>query len=282
MFSGKNTHSPFYNKKKYHTPNKYNRYEKNDGYVDESKIFVAGKTNKMNKINTNLDKQNDQDKQERQDKQDKQYENTQANLCEQNSKKTFIHTTKFPSYLFNFDTQTIEQLFPNTEIELSLPSVICLKNSFEEINKKIQCFENYYVVCPVYVSKTTKKILDTQVTVTGKCHKNEIKFLATIREMQEELGITSEIEKIFNYATKVSTTKTEEFFIADISNSRHFDPKQDKINLEKDDRSRKIHVVVYGKQENLLQIYTNVLNRPESNDIETIKFVRFLSLKEFL
>ena len=198
--------------------------------------------------------------------------------------KTFMHKTKYPSYLFNFDNRLIEYHNGENLIEFNNTLFYKLETTLKNIIKENPDVENYYIICPVYVSKTTKQILDTQLTVTGKCHKNENEFETTIREIQEELGITTingSNNILFNNTLKYGN-KTESSFVIDISESKHFDPKQDMVVRGKDDNYKKIRVIVCGNIEKILEMYKNIYNRPESNDIETIKFVRIISLKEFI
>lgn len=195
---------------------------------------------------------------------------------------TFTHTTRFTSYLFHFDTKHMEHIQHGTQIVISKCSLSGLDNAYKTTLNNCFHEDNYYVVCPVYTSKSTKKMLDTQLSVTGKCYKNENDVLATIREIQEELGITTNVNKVRRCGIKKTGLKIETSFVADVSDSRHFDPKYDIIPHGKDDKTKKIQVVVCGKIENLLNMYANVFNRPESNDLETIRFVRIMSLKEFI
>lgn len=198
-------------------------------------------------------------------------------------KRTFYNTTKFLSYLFNFDTGRIEPVEAGTQIEFSKCSFYGLDDAYKEILKNHhQSSDKYYVVCPVYTSKSTKKMMDTQLSVTGKCHNNENEIAASVREIQEEIGITVNINKIKLCLAHNSGKSVETTFITDITDCKHFDPKNDIIFNGTDDKLKKIQVILYGKIENLLKIFSNVFNRPESNDIETIRFIRFLSINEFV
>ncbi len=196
-------------------------------------------------------------------------------------KGTFSYTTKYVSYIFNFNTKQIDRVECGTIIEFSKCSLNGLDMAYREtINNYIKY--NYYIACPIYTSKRTKRMLDTQLSVTGKCYVNEDELFASIREIQEEIGITCNIQKIKLCTSKNNGIKTETTFIADVSDSRHFDPKKDCVGKGYDDRKRKIQVVVCGKLDSLLNMYSKIFNRPESNDLETIKFVRFISLWEFV
>lgn len=209
-------------------------------------------------------------------------------------KGVFAHTTKFSSYMFNFDTKQIEHVKHGTSIEFSKCSLNGLDSAYTNIinnlinnSKNAKSIENYYVVCPIYSSKSTKKMLDTQLAVTGKCYFNEKETFTAIREIQEELGIScnsNTIKLCVMSHSKMSNNgiKTEATFTVDVSDSRHFDPKKDCVYKGHDDRTRRVQIVVWGKLDNLLNMYTKIFNRPESNDLETIRFVRIVSLLEFV
>lgn len=206
-----------------------------------------------------------------------------------NKKKgTFFHTTKHKSFLFDFGTKKIEQINKLSTIEFSNCTLEGLQKTYEELVSPISRMTNindYYVVCPVYINKKTKLIRDTQLAVTGNCKTNEDELNGVIREIQEELGITCNKSNAVLITSNCTGRKLEQSFIINASNARYFDPKIDSSNENEnrgDDKSKKIQVVVCGKLTNLLNIYKNVINRPESNDIETIKFVRFVSILEFV
>lgn len=222
-------------------------------------------------------------------------EETKEVVSEQNNnitKISFANSTKYKSYLFNFNTNIIESVKIGTFIKFSKCALHGLNNTY----RKIKCLYNedeYYVVCPVYVSKKSNKILDTQLSVTGKCQLEENEICATVREIQEELGITTnplEIQLcsntiVFDENNKNNCKKKyrkESSFFVDISNSRPYDPKLDMFIRKKDNKQKKIQVVVFGKLNNILEMFEKVINRPDSHDIETIRFLRILSLKEFM
>lgn len=258
MQSMKYTHSSFYKKYNY---GHYNHCDKNN-YCSSNYPTNYSTNNSINHIRKNNEEINKND----------------------NKTKTFIHITKFVSYLFNFDQQSVENYDSGTSIEFSNMLFHNLENTLKSVILSNPEIENFYVVCPVYISKTTKNILDTQLSVTGKSFKNENESVTMIREIQEELGITilnCEKNTYFKNTLKYGN-KTETSFIVDISDSRHFNPKQDVITKGIDNKYKKIRVLVCGKIEKILEIYKNIINRPDSNDIETIKFLRFISLKEFL
>lgn len=217
---------------------------------------------------------------------------------------TFLHSTKNISYIFNFDSFTIETVKDGTVIKFSKCVLKGLadvyKNIIDKFDQSDQSNQDYqlskyYVVCPVYTSKSTKNILDTQLSVTGKSKIKEPDHLAVIREVQEELGISVNPMKIEHcyfsrgsyYDNNQNRKKykkyiTESSYCVDISDSHPFNPKLDVVFKNDDDKLRKIQVVLYGKLENILNLYSKIFNRPDSNDIESIRFVRIISLEEFI
>jgi hypothetical protein len=197
-------------------------------------------------------------------------------------KRTFNYTTRYVSFIFNFDTRQIKKIECGTQIEVSKCTLHGINNAYKTLTNNYLLTDEYYVVCPIYFSKSSKRMLDTQLSVTGKCQYGENEVFGTIREIQEELGITCNINKIACCTSRNSTTKTETTFIADVTDGKYFDPKRDCVTKNRDDKTKRIQVVVYGKINNLLNMYSNILNRPESNDIETIRHIRILSLKEFI
>lgn len=203
----------------------------------------------------------------------------------------------YDSYLFNFNTKTTELLKPQT-VEISRFALKGLSGAYQEIfdaycftlyKKRICGYEirgdtlqDYYVVCPVYSDKNTKKLLDTQLAVTGTCYKGEDEILAIARELAEEIGITVKKDKFIKITSVTGSKRTETTYIADASSASAFNPKVDMISSGTDDKSRKVQAVVMGKLEDLIILYSNVYDRPPSDDLQTIRHVRFISLKEFI
>lgn len=187
----------------------------------------------------------------------------------------------YESYLFDFNNKTIERVFPETTIEFSNFALHGMRTTYEYIKKNYKHLINsYYVVCPVYCEH--KRLLDTQFSITGTCYKGEDEMLTAKREIAEEIGVTvfkqNSIQLMLNHTTP---KRTETSFLVDISKERAFDPKLDVISEGKDDKSRKIQVVIIGELNNLKRIYSTVYDRPPSDDLQTIRHVRFISLKEF-
>lgn len=207
------------------------------------------------------------------------------NIPDGKNKNPFRHMMKYKSYLHSFDTNKTEIINRNTEIEFSsfalfglLDSYITIKNNLSEKIKE------YYVVCPVYIDKESGKILDTQLAVTGTCYYNEDEYITVSREVSEEVGLfcdKSIIHQIVISENNNKTKRKECTFICDITNATYFDKNINIFTQGIDDKTKKIQVVLFGKIDNLLEIYKNVKNRPLSNDFDTIRYVRFISMKEF-
>lgn len=193
--------------------------------------------------------------------------------------QTLLHS----SYLFNFNTKKLEKYKSGIKVQFSNFVLSGIKSAYDNIKDNYEKFKNsYYVVCPVYSDNVTKKILDTQFSVTGTCFNNETELFATKREISEEIGVTVCNNSAIILVSNFFNQKRREYtFIADITNERAFDPKLDSVNDGKDDKSKKIQVIVIGEINNLKRIYSNVYNRPPSDDLETIKHLRFVSLKDF-
>jgi 8-oxo-dGTP pyrophosphatase MutT (NUDIX family) len=203
----------------------------------------------------------------------------------------------YNSYLFNFNTNTTELLKPQT-VEFSSFALKGLNMAYQEIfhtysstlyKNKIcgyeirgDIYQDYYVVCPVYSDKNTKILLDTQLAVTGTCYKGEDEILAIARELAEEIGITVKKDKLIKITTFIGYKRTETTYITDVSSASAFNSKVDMISSGTDDKSRKVQAVVMGKLGDLIRLYSSVYDRPPSDDIQTIRHIRFISLKEFI
>jgi len=212
-------------------------------------------------------------------------ENCDTNLTNDlslNSKlKNFMKKTTNLSFLFIFDTKELREVPIGSTITcswFSLNNGNIIYNALHDLYKNQ--LNEYYVVCPVYINKQTKEMLDCQLSITGKCHIKEHEKQAVIREIQEEIGITCEQENVVKIET-TSIYRKEKLFMVNVTKSRKFDPNNDIVHTGNDDKHKKIQAVIYGKIYDLLKIYMDVFERPESDDIETIRYIRLISLAEF-
>lgn len=197
--------------------------------------------------------------------------------------KTSTQKLSYGSYLYSFDSNKLEYCHPDITVEFSGFGFKGIIEAYDIIREKyIGSNYAYYVVCPVYYDKKGGKILDTQFSITGTCHINEIDMFAVTREITEEIGITicnkNSMQSIINISDQNRSVKT---YFVDITNERAFDSKIDEIYSGKDDKSKKIQVVVIGEINSLKKIYSNVRDRPLSDDLASIRYVRFISIKEF-
>lgn len=196
-----------------------------------------------------------------------------------------IGTTKYQlrykSYLYSFQAKQIS-LIHQSSIEFSNFALHGLKIGYNKILSTYKKQKDIYVVCPVYCNANTGALLDTQLAITGTCYKDEPDDLATVREIAEEVGVIINKNMLEKIHDNITQKRTEATYIIDISKSRAFDPKIDHFEMGQDDKSRKVQIILVGKFDDLVRLYSSVYNRPISDDYETIKHVRFLSLKEFI
>ena len=116
---------------------------------------------------------------------------------------------------------------------------------------------NYYILCPLYSFK------DFQLGVTGTAYFNENIRTTVHRELLEELGIfpINYIPQIININNNI-TTYGSNININKIRCNNRFN-----IIKGNDNRSTKIAVVIYGKEEDILNKYlTKNIIQYESND----------------
>lgn len=189
----------------------------------------------------------------------------------------------YESYLFNFNSKQIEIVSSGTTVEFSNFALHNMQRAYNYVKQHYKkSYGNYYVVCPVYCDPKSGKLLDTQFSVTGTCYKGENEILAAKRELSEEIGVKivkqSDIKLISEH---IGQKRVETTYFTDISNARAFDAKLDIFSDGKDDKSKKIQIIVVGDLANLKRIYSTVYERPPSDDLQTIRHVRFISLKEF-
>ena len=206
-------------------------------------------------------------------------EPTTQNFC------SFFHTLNHQSYLFEFTTRQITQIESGCKVEFSNFALSGLKESYNFVKKKMShnCkLKDCFVACPVYADPKTGQILDTQLAITGTCYKNEDYLPATLRELSEEIGIVlANPNKLRQIKSFSGPKRTEVSYIANISGARCFNSNVDRIISGTDDKTKKVQVVVYGTISDLLGLYENIHERPESDDLLTIRYVRFINLKEF-
>jgi len=217
------------------------------------------------------------------------------------------HKTLHKSYLYNFADREIIDIKKSTTIMISSFGPTGLKQCYDFVSGK-KIINEYYVMCPVYWSFDV--MMDTQLAVTGSCFINENKTDCVAREVAEELGVISPqydglfeihsvvdslpvIKSTSNYASNLvnpilKTTDSIKFidvtyysYVLDVSNGRAYDSKRDIFASGRDDKSKKIQVVVIGKLDKLLNIINCISDRPHSTDSDSIKSIRLLSLREF-
>jgi hypothetical protein len=99
---------------------------------------------------------------------------------------------------------------------------------------------------------------DMQFTVTGSCYKDETVQDAAIREVKEELGVDIDITKLklHSHGAITNDKKKSTIFTLCIDNCemRPIHELSKSMNDLKDDRSRKVSVMIYGSTENIRQL----------------------------
>lgn len=203
-----------------------------------------------------------------------------------NGFSTFFNVLNHPSYLFEFDTRRTIRFDPDQKVEFSNFALNGLASSYRTIadSKKTFCGHNFadcYIACPVYADPKTGKIQDTQLAVTGTCYKDEDYLKAITRELSEEIGIVAQEQNVVKISSMTGQKRTEVSYIVNISGAKCFNSRIDSVSTGTDDKTKKVQIVVYGSIGDLLKLYTTVSERPDSDDLLTIKYVRFVSLKEF-
>ena len=133
---------------------------------------------------------------------------------------------------------------------------------------------NYYILCPLY------SVGDFQLGVTGTSHFNENIVKTVRRELLEELGIfpinyTPQLIKLNNNIITYGNT-------ININNTRC----NNKFNIIKgnDNRNEKIAVVIYGKEEDILNKYLtkNIIQYKSNDDIIGVLSIPMTAVYKYL
>lgn len=226
--------------------------------------------------------------------------------CDVDSWSPFYHKTLCKSYLYNFLTRETTEIKKSTTIVISSFGPLGLEHCYDFLKNYCKT-DDYYVVCPVYWN--FDQMMDSQLAVTGSCLVGEDKADSVMREVAEELGIVTscmdnlhhicfsndcyKINKISNDTTDISKSflnisnqhvyidTTYYSYILDVSDGNAYSSKLNKFSNEKNDKFRKVQVVVVGKIKNLLNIIHNISERAPATDNYSIRSIRLISLKEF-
>lgn len=149
------------------------------------------------------------------------------------------------------------------------------------------------VIGPVYLSKDKLHFLDTQPAVTGSrvCTRTKLgSFLcegargAVVRELTEELGIWCPEDKLVQTADFVERGKQTITFSLNVSDAVAYNPEihRSVSPLGKDDRSKKVQVVIHGHSDAALRLVDSVIARRRAKDTSGIGGIRIMNVVDVL
>jgi hypothetical protein len=152
---------------------------------------------------------------------------------------------------------------------------------------------DHVIIGPVYLSKDKQHFLDTQPAVTGSriCTRTKLgSFLcegakdATVRELTEELGIWCTKDKLVETANVVDCKRETITFSLNVSDAVAYNPEihRSVSPLGKDDRSKKVQVVVYGDLDAALRLVNSVTKRRRAKDTNGIGGIRIMNTVDVL
>lgn len=147
------------------------------------------------------------------------------------------------------------------------------------------------VLGPVYLSKDKSHFVDTQPAVTGSRVSIRSKlgsFLcepsrnAVVRELTEELGIWCREDKLIQTAEFVERGKETITFSLNVSDAIAYNPEihKSKSHIGKDNRSKKVQVVVYGDPVIARKLVNSVTSRRIAKDTSGIGGIRIMNVTD--
>jgi len=160
---------------------------------------------------------------------------------------------------------------------------------FKYLKYKIQILsDDDWIVCPIQIITSTQNVeksWDIQVGITGKCKIDQDIYEGMLLELQEELGLEFIGEKFDGntendlqdfQGNKYSRTT----FLVDINKTKLLDSDHTLCTTSKDDRSKKIVGLVYGKLSDVLEkININLTKRTYLCNDDNIVGMALLSVK---
>ena len=164
---------------------------------------------------------------------------------------------------------------------------------FKYLKYKIQVLaDDDWIVCPIQivipkqtVEKSAEKSWDIQVGITGKCKIGQDIYDGMLLELQEELGLEFIGEK-FDGDTEnnLQDFKGDKYsrttFLVDINQTKLLDDDHTLYSNSKDDPSKRIDCLVYGKLSNVLEkVNINMTERTYLCNDDNIVGMAVLSVK---
>lgn len=215
-------------------------------------------------------------------------------IFEQRRARSFRIKTTICDELYTFvPFHTVDNTYKNklingTErVNLSTYMMYIVKDLLELINNI-----NLYVICPVYTHThgirgiidttnintrgTITRIKDVQVGITGKCLRFENGEIETAimgakREIEEEIGlhINEEVFNKFEHVTR-SNRSTVHRFTCNLDETNHTNVRplirDETIGSNGSDTSTEVITLLYGSENNLIEIMNRVDNRRNSSN----------------
>jgi hypothetical protein len=169
-----------------------------------------------------------------------------------------------------------------------IPHIISMYG-FKYLKYKIQVLsDDDWIVCPIQIitpTQTVEKSWDIQVGITGKCRIDQDIYDGMLLELQEELGLEFIGERFDgNTETDLHDFQGNKYsrttFLVDINQTKLLESDHTLCTTSKDDRSKKIVCLVYGKLSDVVEkININLTKRTYLCNDDNIVGMALLSVK---
>lgn len=199
-------------------------------------------------------------------------------------------TPRFPTFYKAFgksdlDPQTGEILISNYILPGLFPTLsIALRKT--KLN-----LDEIYVVCPQYTDKRTGDFSDFQMTITGTPFCSEHPDETAKREFQEETGLIASLYNRTVQRLEGNKRPVQNYWCEIDNHTQLFQAQNQIIHSERDDKSRKIQILAFGKlsdleillQKNneLCPLYSRDTD-PNQNTHSYITGIRLISMIDFI
>ena len=150
---------------------------------------------------------------------------------------------------------------PNFKLSTFLLSGIC-----EILEELIKIDKDSYILGIEYTHH------DTQIAITGTEQKYENSKNALVRELEEEVGITTHSSNFTHEIIKKNETKTIKSYLLHATYAMEYiEHEYDNFDIIKQDvKSKKVQVIVWGTFEELDKLTKTIKKRRQSNETTSI------------
>jgi len=120
---------------------------------------------------------------------------------------------------------------------------------------------------------------DVQFAITGTEQLNETTHQAIIRELEEEVGITIDETKLTNKIIKETPLRRNSTYLLHASHAKPYNGYADMFVQNRDDKFRKVQVVIYGSLKEITKLIEMITRRRPSEEQHSIVSLHILEAK---